>query len=148
MKATLLMALVLGACGLADDKAGDPVGTWQLRYEIGEQKRTSALTVKKEGDGFVGTMSWPDQKDEKIKEAKFRDGKLTFSALRKFMDNEIPIDYTLTIDGDELKGTGEAEFGGEKRPFDIEGKREAKDKSWRHREDADSRREGPSRVAS
>ena len=71
MKAILSMALVLGACGLAwaaDDKAADPVGTWKCEYEIGEQKRTSTLTVKKEGDGFVGTMSWPDQKDEKIKE--------------------------------------------------------------------------------
>jgi hypothetical protein len=48
--------------------------------------------------------------------------------VRKFMENEIPIDYTLTIDGDELKGKGEADFGGEKREFDIEGKREKKDK--------------------
>ncbi len=131
MKAILSMALVLGVCGLAraaDDKTADPVGTWQCSYEIGEQKRTSTLTVKKEGDKFVGTMSWPDQKDEKIKDPKFKDGKLTFSAVRKLMDNEIPIDYTLTIDGDKLKGKGAAEFGGEKREFDIEGKREKKDK--------------------
>ena len=73
-------------------------------------------------------MTWPDQKDEKIKDPKFKDGKLTFSAVRKFMDNEIPIDYTLTIDGDTLKGKGEAEFGGNKQEFDIEGKREKKDK--------------------
>ena len=99
-----------------------------MQYEIGEQKRTSTLTVKKEGDKLVGTMSWPDQKDEKLKDLKFKDGKLTFSAVRKFMENEIPIDYTLTIDGDELKGKGEADFGGEKREFDIEGKREKKDK--------------------
>ncbi len=132
MKAILSMALVLGACGLADaadDKAADPVGTWQLSYEIGDQKRMATLTVKKEKDDFVGTMSWADQKDEKIKSPKFKDGKLTFSVVRKFMDNEIPIDYSLTIDGDGLKGKGETEFGGEKREFDIEGKREKKDKS-------------------
>ena len=131
MKAILSMALVLGACGLAgaaDEKAADPVGTWQCSYEIGEQKRTSTLTVKKEGDEFVGTMSWPDQKDEKLKDLKYKVGKLTFSAVRKFMENEIPIDYTLTIDGDELKGKGEADFGGQKQEFDIEGKREKKDK--------------------
>src|SRR3954451_16065501 len=88
MKAILSMALVLGACGLvaaAEDKVADPVGTWQCSYEIGEQKRTSTLTVKKEGAKLVGTMSWPDQKDEKIKDPKFKDGKLTFSAVRKFM---------------------------------------------------------------
>ena len=131
MKAILSMALVLGVCGLAgaaDDKVVDPVGTWQCSYEIGEQKRTSTLTVKKEGDKFVGTMNWPDQKDEKIKDPKFKDGKLTFSAERKLMGNTIPIDYTLTIDGDKLKGKGAAEFGGQKQEFDIEGKREEKDK--------------------
>ena len=129
MRAILSMALVLGACGLAgaaDDTAADPVGTWQCSYEIGEQKRTSTLTVKKEGDRLVGTMSWPDQKDEKIKDPKFKDGKLTFSAVRKFMDNEIPIDYKLTNTGDKLKGKGAAEYGGKTQEFDIEVKRDKK----------------------
>jgi hypothetical protein len=123
-------ALVLGICGLAvaQSEKADPVGTWQCEYEIGGQKRTSTLTVKKEGDKFVGTMSWPDQKDEKIKDPEFKDGKLTFSAERKLMGNTIPIEYTLTIDGDKFKGKGASEFGGEKREFDIEGKREKKDK--------------------
>jgi hypothetical protein len=126
MKAILSVALVLVFCGLAGaqgDKA-DPVGTWQCNYEIGGQKRTATLTVKKEGDQLAGTMNWADQKDEKIKNPKFQDGKLTFSAVRKFMDNTIPIDYTLTIDGDKFKGKGAAEFGGQKQEFDIEGKRE------------------------
>jgi hypothetical protein len=131
MKAILSMALVLGVCGLAgaaDEKVVDPVGTWQCSYEIGEQKRTSTLTVKKEGDKFVGTMSWPDQKDEKIKDPKFKDGKLTFSAERKLMDNTFTVEYTLTVDGDKFKGKAAAEFGGEKQEWDIEGKREKKDK--------------------
>lgn len=36
--------------------------------------------------------------------------------------------YTMTIDGDMLKGKSAAEFGGEKQEFDIEGKREKSDK--------------------
>ena len=44
------------------------------------------------------------------------------------MGNEIPVDYTLTIDGDKLKGKGAADFGGEKQEFDFNGKREKKDK--------------------
>ena len=44
------------------------------------------------------------------------------------MENEIPIDYTLTIDGDKLKGKGRSDFGGQRTEFDIEGKREKKDK--------------------
>jgi hypothetical protein len=129
MKTILSAALVVGLCGLADaaDKA-DPVGTWKCEYDIGGQKRMSELTIKKDGDKLVGTMNWPDQKDEKLKDVKLKDGTLTFSAVRKFMGNEIPIDYKLTIDGDKLKGKGGAEFGGQKQEFDIEGKREKKDK--------------------
>ena len=130
MKTILLAALVLGFCGLADAQGekADPIGTWNCEYEIGGQKRMSTLTIKVEGDKLAGTMNWPDQKDEKLKDVKFKDGKLTFSAVRKFMDNTIPIDYTLTIDGDNLKGKGAAEVGGQKQEFDIEGKREKKDK--------------------
>ena len=60
---------------------------------------------------------------------KLKDGTLTFSAVRKIMDNEIAVDYKLTIDGDKLKGKGAAEFGGEKREWDIEGKRQKNEKS-------------------
>src|SRR5262245_16398054 len=129
MKAILSMALAIGVCNLAGaaDKA-DPVGTWKCEYEIGGQKRTSELTITKDGDNLAGTMNWPDQKDEKLKDVKLKDSTLTFSAVRKFMGNEIAIDYKLTVDGDKFKGKGAAEFGGQKQEFDIEGKREKKDK--------------------
>jgi hypothetical protein len=130
MKAILSAALVLGLCGLAGarDSKADPVGTWKCEYDIGGQKRTSTLTIKKEGDKLAGTMSWPDQKEAKLKDVKLQDGNLTFSAVRELMENKIPIEYKLMIDGDKFKGKGAAEFGGEKREFDIEGKREKKDK--------------------
>jgi len=127
MKAIFSMALVLGVGGLAvalEDSKGDPVGTWKCEYEIGGQQRTSTLIIKKDGDKLTGTMSWPDQKEEKLKDLKLKDGTLTFSAVRKIMDNEITVDYKLTIDGDKLKGKGSAEFGGEKREWDIEAKRD------------------------
>jgi hypothetical protein len=130
MKAILSAALVLGFGGFADakDEKADPVGTWKCEYAIGDQKRTSELTIKKDGDKLVGTMNWPDQKDVKLKDVKLKDGELTFGAERVFMDNKIPIEYKLTITGDKLKGKGAAEFGGQKQEFDIEGKREKKDK--------------------
>jgi hypothetical protein len=130
MKAALSMTLVVGLCGLAgaQGEKADPVGTWKCEYKIGDMKRMSTLTIKMEGDKLAGTMSWPDQKDEKLKDPKFKDGKLTFSAVRKFMDNEFPLDFTLTIDGDKFKGKAASDFGGKKQEFDIEGKREKKDK--------------------
>ncbi len=130
MKAILSMALVLGFCGLAgaQGEKADPVGTWKCEYEIGSQKRMSTLTIKKDGDKLAGTMSWPDQKEAKLKDVKLKDRTLTFSAERKFMDNQMTVEYKLTIDGDKLKGKGASEFGGQKQEFDIEGKREKKDK--------------------
>jgi len=125
MKATLSMALVLGACGLAcaADKV-EPVGKWKCEYEIGDQKRTSTLMIKKDGDKLAGTMTWSNQKATTLKDLKLKDDTLTFSAVRKLQENEITVEYTLTIDGDKLKGKGAVEVGGEKRPFDIKGKRE------------------------
>ena len=130
MKSILSAALVLGLCGLsgAQGEKADPVGTWKCEYEIGGQKRMSTLTITKDGDKLAGTMSWPDQKETKLKDLKLKDGTLTFAAVRKLMDNEIPIEYKLTITGDKLKGKGASEFGGKKQEFDITGKREKKDK--------------------
>jgi hypothetical protein len=133
MKAILSMALVLGVCGLAgaaDEKAVDPVGTWKCEYEIGGQQRTSTLKLKKDGDKLAGTMSWPDQDEAKLKDLKLKDDTLTFSAERKLagMEDVITVEYKLKIDGDKLQGKGAAEFAGEKREWDIEAKREKKDK--------------------
>ena len=128
MKAILSAALVLGFCGLAGarDEKADPVGTWKCEYKIGDMKRTAELTIKKDGDKLAGTMSWPDQKEAKLKDVKLKDGDLTFSNVRVFMDNKFDLEYKLTITGDKLKGKVVAsEF---KQEYDIEGKREKKDK--------------------
>jgi hypothetical protein len=128
---TLLPAaliLVLSSLAVAEGDKADPIGTWKCEYKIGDMKRTSTLTIKKDGDKLAGTMEWPDQKPTNLKDVKMKDGTLTFHAVREFMDNKIPIDYTLKITGDMLKGKGASDFGGKKQEFDIEGKREKKDK--------------------
>jgi hypothetical protein len=130
MKTILSAVLVLGLCGLASarDEKADPVGTWKCAYAIGDQKRTSTLTITKDGDELAGTMSWPDQKETKLKDLKRKDGELTFSAERVLGDNKYMVEYKFTIDGDKLKGKGAVENGGKKTEFDIEGTREKKDK--------------------
>jgi hypothetical protein len=130
MKAIFSVALVLGVCGLAgtaEDKS-DPVGTWKCEYEIGGEQRTATLVVKKDGDKLAGSMSWPDQKETKVKDLKHKDGNLTFSVEREIMDNKFTVEYKLEIDGDKFKGKAAVEFGGEKREFDIAGNREKKGK--------------------
>ena len=125
MKAIFSVALALGVCGLAGaaDKV-NPVGTWNCDYEINGMKLTATLTIKKDGDKLAGTMSWPDQKDAKLKDVKLKDGELTFSAEREIMDNKFNVEYKLTMEGDKFKGKLAASIGGDKQEFDIEGKRE------------------------
>ncbi len=133
MKAILSMALVLGVCGLtgaADDKKVDPVGTWNCEYEIGGQQRTSTLKIKKDGDKLTGTMSWPNQDATKLNDLKLTDATLSFSAERKLpgMDDAIKVEYKLTIDGDQIKGKGSSDFGGQNQEWDITAKKQKSDK--------------------
>ena len=130
MKTILSAALVLGLCGLAgaQGEKADPVGTWKCEYDIGGQKRMSTLTIKKDGDKLAGTMSWPDQKETKLKDVKLKDGTLTFSLERVVMGNTFTVEYRLKFDGDQFKGKMAAELGGKKGEIDIEGKREKKGK--------------------
>ena len=130
MKTILSAALVLGLCALAgaQGEKADPVGTWKCEYQIGDQKRMSTLTITKDGDNYAGTMSWPDQKETKLKDVKLKDGELTFSAVRELGDNKLNVEYKFTINGDKLKGKGASDFGGKNQEFNIEGKREKKDK--------------------
>lgn len=131
MKGILSAALVLGLCGFVtarDDKKADPVGTWKCETVVGETKRESTLTIKKDGDKLSGTMTWQDKKESKLKDVKLKDGELTFSAEREIQDNTVTIKYKVKVEGDKLKGKAELDFGGEARSLDIEGKREKKDK--------------------
>jgi hypothetical protein len=134
MKAILAAALVLGLCGLAPglaragDEKADPVGTWKCQYGIEGQVRTSILMIKKDGDKLAGTMSWPDQKEEPLKDVKLKDGTLTFSAKRILMGEEFTNSYELKIDGDKLKGKLSSDLRGQKYEFDLEATREKKDK--------------------
>src|SRR4051812_23157310 len=114
MKLIFSITLLLAFCGLARSQGekADPIGTWKCEYKIGDQKRTSTLTITKDGDNLAGTMNWPDQKDAKLKDVTAKAGVLTFSAVRELMDNKIPIDYKLTVTGDKLKGKGKSDFGG------------------------------------
>jgi hypothetical protein len=136
MKAIFSMALVFVLCrvaGAADkpDKPAkvDPVGTWKCEYKIGDQDRTSTLTIKMDQDKVTGTMTWPDQKETELKDLKLTDDTLTFSAVRKLpgMDDGIPVDYKLKIDGDKLSGKCSSTYGGDKQEWDFNGKREKQD---------------------
>lgn len=125
MKTMLWAALVLGLCGpaRAEDAKADPVGAWKCIYDIG-QKRESTLVIKGDRDTLTGTMTYQDKQVAKLRDLKFRDGELTFSAERQLATNKVTVEYSLKVQGDRLKGKGAVDVGGEKREFNIEGKRQ------------------------
>ena len=129
MKAILTAAVMFGLCGLAlaADAKADPAGTWKCEYEIGGQKREATLAIKKDGDKLTGTMTYQDKQEAKLKDLKFKDGELTFSVERKVNDMTFNVEYKLKVEGDKIKGKAAVDAGGEKREFDVEGKREKKD---------------------
>src|SRR5437667_9924437 len=87
------LVLVLGLCGLAGaQEKADPVGTWKCEYQIGEQQRTSTLTIKMDGEKLAGTMSWPDQKETNLKDVKLKYADMTFDEERRLGDNEVKVE--------------------------------------------------------
>lgn len=122
---SLVFALMAGSFVSAAEKV-EAVGTWKCEYKIGDQARSSAFTIKRDDEQLTGMMTWPDQKDEQLKEVKLAGNTLTFAATRKLMGMEIPLTYKLTIDGDKLTGKGTSDRGGQKTEFDIAGTREKK----------------------
>lgn len=130
MKTILSLTFLLALCPLARaaDEKPNPVGTWKIEYSIGDLQRTATLTITKDQDNLAGTLSWPDQKEAKLKDVKLKDNELTFSAVRVVGDNNFTVEYKFTVDGDTLKGKGAVENQGQKTEFDITGKREKKDK--------------------
>jgi len=126
MKVILTAAVMFGLCGLAlaADAKADPAGTWKCEYEIGGQKREATLAIKKDGDKLTGMMTYQDKQEAKLNNLKFKDGELTFSVERKVNDMTFHVEYKLKVEGDKIKGKGAVDAGGEKREFDIEGKRQ------------------------
>ena len=130
MRTSIAAALALGLVGLsaAQDKKADPTGTWKCETDVMGQKRESTLKLKTDGGKLTGTVTWADKKESKVENAKFKDGELTYSVKRELMDQTFTINYKLKVEGDTLKGKAEADFGGETRSFDVEGKREKEKK--------------------
>jgi hypothetical protein len=127
MKWLTVAALYVTLAGLAaadDKKAPDVAGTWKCETDVNGQKRASTLTLKRDGDTLAGTMRWPDEMESKLTDVALKGGELTFAAVREREGQRFTIKYTVKVEGDTIKGKAAADFGGETRTFDFEGKRE------------------------
>jgi hypothetical protein len=99
-------ALVLGLAGAA--AAGDVAGTWTAEFDsqIGVQKYTYVFKV--DGETLTGTATGErmgDTVEVEITDGKVVGDKVTFTEMLDFQGQQIPITYSGTIAGDEIKFT-------------------------------------------
>ncbi len=85
------------------ETAKAPAGTWKWTVEFGGQSHDMVLELKYEGDKLTGTLTRDDQKSD-IKDAKFADGKLTFTVERDLNGQTMTFKYTGKVTGDALEG--------------------------------------------
>jgi len=107
---TCIPTLLLTACALAlagTVRAGESVaGKWTARFDsqIGVQKYTYDFKVN--GDKLAGTATGERQMGTNtvtITEGKINQDEISFVEPLKFGDNELRIEYTGKVNGDEIK---------------------------------------------
>ncbi len=111
MKAPLIDLRVMAVCALLAGmavRAADVSGRWHAEFDtqVGPQKYLFTFQVN---DGRLTAKATAEARGEKreveFKEAKFEGDTLTFVETRKFQDNEVRIDYSGKVTGQEIKFT-------------------------------------------
>ncbi|HVU36377.1 MAG TPA: hypothetical protein VHE61_23265 [Opitutaceae bacterium] len=104
LKTIALLALAAGLTTLVH--AADIDGKWRADFDsqIGQQKYVFEL--KADGDKLTGTATF-ERQDTKgqvtLVDGKISKDHVSFTEPQKFQDQEVRIEYTGTVAGDELK---------------------------------------------
>ena len=113
MKRLLAATLVLVIVGLAapacrrharTDGKPNPTGTWKWTATFGQQTRETTLKLKLEGDKLTGAMLGRDGKETPIQDAAYKDGDVSFKAVRERNGNKMTSTYTGKVSEDTIKG--------------------------------------------
>jgi len=99
-------------------------GRWVGTVEGLQGKQAAIATFKKEGDKYTGTITGlrPGM-DTSLKDIKLDGDKVTASTEIQTPQGSVAVTYDFVVQGDTLKGKGEAEFGGQTYGFDFDMKR-------------------------
>jgi hypothetical protein len=119
----VVVLLVGGLAGAADDKKDNPTGTWGWTFTTpnGDIKVTAKL--KAEGEKVTGTVSARDR-ESKIENGKFKNGELTFQVTREIEGGKFVMKYTGKVKGDSIDGKAGGEREGQTFELDWNAKRE------------------------
>jgi opacity protein-like surface antigen len=84
--------------------AADVTGKWTADVPgRNGQTRTQTITLKADGDKLTGTVSGPQGAETPITDGKITGDNISFTVKREFNGNEMKINYTGTVSGNEIK---------------------------------------------
>ena len=131
------LLLATAAVAQAADKDVDPTGKWTWEQQTRDgNTRESTLTLKKEGDKIVGTITGMGGRENKIEAVKVTGDEISFDVTREFQGNSFTAKYKGKITGDEIKGKITTERDGQSRERDWVAKRKKDDKKDDKKEEA------------
>ena len=115
-----LLALLMSAPAWAqNDKLA---GKWEGTTKSPQGERPTTATFKKEGEIYTGAITGM-RGDMPLKDIKVEGDKITAQAEVETPQGALTISYEFKLAGNELKGTGSLNFGGNPFSFDVELKR-------------------------
>ncbi|MHC4301941.1 MAG: hypothetical protein ACYS7Y_32160 [Planctomycetota bacterium] len=87
------------------------VGSWDVKFTIGETERTGILTVTADKEGNLNGM-WKSQRGEsKLSDVKYADRKLTFTRVIERNENRFEINFDGTVGYTSLEGVFKSSRG-------------------------------------
>jgi len=94
------------------------VGSWEMKYQIGEREITSKLVVKVDKEGNL-TGQWQSRRGEsEVTDLQYERGKLTFKRTSTYQDRKREYTFEGNVWGDTLSGMIKSERG----EVEVEGK--------------------------
>lgn len=126
-KALIAVAALLVQCVAASGQTPDKLaGRWAGTVDGIQGKQNAVATFKKEGDSYTGTITGlRPGSDVPLKDVKLDGDKVTAKLEMETPQGNIVINYNFVVQGETLKGKGEADFGGQTYGFDYDLKRGA-----------------------
>jgi hypothetical protein len=99
-------------------------GRWVGTVEGLQGKQLAVATFKKDGDKYTGSITGlrPGM-EAALKDIKLAGDKVTARTEIETPQGSVVVNYDFVVQGDALKGKGEAEFGGQTYGFDFDLKR-------------------------
>lgn len=96
------MMLALSMAAFAED-AAKVGGTWEMSMQGRQGTMTQTLTIDQSGNKFKGTLK--GQRGETPIEGTVDGNKINFTVERETPNGKFTMNYTGTVDGDNIKGT-------------------------------------------